>query len=318
MKNAKKYLSLIVSFMLITEIYSQQVTQFTQYKNAQVYNNTGFAGMGLGICINGIVRQQWSGFKGMNGDKVAPQDVLISIDSPIKLLHGGAGLTILQDKIGFEQNTIVQLAYSYHMELSTGILGIGVGVNLTNRNIDFSKFKPREDGDNALLSSKQSDMIIDANVGLFYQGDNDLFLGISAKNFLENHGKNFGLGKSDIRYYTDRTYFLTAGYPFEMPGHPEFVIEPSVLVESDFSSAQYNLSTIVNYNSKFWGGINYRLQESVDFIVGVRFHDFRIMYSYGVTTRGVGIPGNNEVSINYCFKIKADKTKTSYKNTRFL
>ncbi len=304
--------------MLITSIYGQQASQFTQYKNAHVLSNAGFVGMGLGICVNGIVRQQWAGFKDSDGNKIAPQDVLITLDSPVKFLHGGAGLSILQDKLGFTQNTVVQLAYSYHLEMSSGVLGIGAGINLTNRNIDFSQFKPVVNGDPVLLSSKQGDMIVDANLGLFYRGYNDLYIGISSTNLLESHGKNFSTSNKAIRYNTDRTYYLTAGYPFAMPNHPEYEIEPSFLIESDFASTQYNISTIVKYNNKFWGGINYRLQESIGFIVGVRFHDFQVAYSYDVKTFGLGIPGSQEVSLNYCFKIKADRTKTSYKNTRFL
>ncbi len=317
--NIKTNLLLFVTgLLLVTNISAQQAPLFTQYKNAQAFSNSGFQGMGLGICVNGIVRQQWSGFKDLDGNKVAPQDLLISIDSPVKFLHGGAGLSILQDKLGFEQNTIVQLAYSFHLELSSGILGIGTGINLTNRTIDFSKFEPNEDGDPVLLASEQGDMLIDANFGLFYRGDNDLYLGISAKNIFESHGKNFSTSNKVIQYNTDRTFYVIAGYPFEMPNHPEFEIEPSVLIQSDFAKTQYNLSTIVKYNGKFWGGINYRMQESVGIIVGVQFRDFQVAYSYDVVTLGMGVPGSHEVSLNYCFKIKADKSKTSYKNTRYL
>ncbi len=314
--NIKTNLLLLVTLsFLVTAIKAQQAPLFTQYKNAQSFSNSGFQGMGLGICVNGIGRQQWAGFD--NSD-VAPQDFLVSIDSPIKFLHGGAGLSILQDKLGFEKNTIVQISYSFHMELSSGVLGIGTGINLTNRTIDFSKFKPNENGDPVLLSSEQGDMLIDANFGLFYRGDNDMYLGVSAKNIFESHGKNFSTSNKVIQYNTDRTFYITAGYPFEMPNHPEFEIEPSILILSDFAKTQYNLSTVVKYNGKFWGGLNYRMQESVGIIVGVQFRDFQIAYSYDIATLGTGVPGSHEISLNYCFKIKADKSKTSYKNTRYL
>ena len=309
---------LITGFLSITSVFGQQAPQFTQYRNAQMFSNAGFAGMGPGICVNGIVRQQWSGFKDIDGNMVAPQTFLVSIDSPIKILHGGAGLSIVQDKLGFEDNTIVQLAYSFHLELSSGVLGIGAGLNLTNRNIDFSQFKPVVDGDPVLLSAKQGDMLIDANLGFFYRGDNDLYFGLGAKNLFESHGKNFSTSDRVIQYNTDRTLYLTAGYQFQMPGQPDFEIHPSLLIQSDFASTQYNLSAVVNYKNKFWGGVNYRFQESVGLIVGVRFRDFQVAYSYDVNTMFLGVPGSHEVSLNYCFKIKADKTKTSYKNTRFL
>jgi len=309
---------IVIGLFATSGIFGQQASQYTQYSNAQMFSNAGFAGMGRGICVNGIVRQQWAGFKDAKGNKIAPQDFLISLDSPIDFLHGGAGISILQDKLGFWSDIAVQLAYSYHKELSSGTLGIGIGINLTNRSIDFSKFKATAGGDPVLLSSKKSDMLIDANFGLFYRADNNMYLGVSTVNLLENTGKNLSSASGAIKYKTDRTFYITAGYPIELPNHPKFEIQPSILLESDFSSTQYNVSTIVNYNSKFWGGINYRLQESVGFIVGVRFKDFQIGYSYDVNTLGLGIPGSHEISLNYCFKIKADRSKTSYKNTRFL
>jgi hypothetical protein len=64
--------------------------------------------------------------------------------------------------------------------------------------------------------------------------------------------------------------------------------------------------------------LNYRLQESVGIMLGLRYKDFRIGYAYDLTTKSVAIPGSHEISLNYCFKIKTDRSKTSYKNTRYL
>jgi len=90
------------------------------------------------------------------------------------------------------------------------------------------------------------------------------------------------------------------------------------LIQSDVVSTQYNISAIVKYNSKFWGGVNYRYQESVGLIVGVSFEGFRLGYSYDLPTLSVGIPGSHEITLSYCFKLKMNKNKTRYKNTRFL
>ena len=61
-----------------------------------------------------------------------------------------------------------------------------------------------------------------------------------------------------------------------------------------------------------------RFQESVGVIVGMRFKDFKISYAYDINTMQLGIPGSHEVYLGYCFKIKGDRSKTSYKNTRYL
>jgi len=46
--------------------------------------------------------------------------------------------------------------------------------------------------------------------------------------------------------------------------------------------------------------------------------DFSIGYAYDVNIMGLGVPGSHEIALNYCFRLKADKSKTSYKNTRYL
>lgn len=283
-----------------------------------MFSNPAFAGMSEGICVNALFREQWAGFKDEDGNKIAPQDLLISVDSPIKVLHGGLGLSVIQDKIGFETNIGVQLAYAFHAELSFATLGIGAGFNLTNRTIDFSKFKPLVEGDPVLLTSETSDMLFDANFGIFLNSPGRYYFGLSAVNILESEGKNLGTDDGVIKFKTDRTFIITGGYIFYIPSNPKFEIEASALIQSDIVSTQYNISGVVKYNSRFWGGANYRYQESVGLIVGMSVKDFSIGYSYDLNIMGLGVPGSHEVALKYCFKLKPDRSKTSYKNTRYL
>ncbi len=312
------YISLVVNLLLTSGMFAQQLPVFTHYKHTFMYSNPAFAGMNEGICINGLMRQQWAGFEDADGNKVAPQDFLITVDSPIRVLHGGVGASIIQDKLGFESNIGVHIAYSFHANLSFATLGIGAGFNMTNRSIDFSKFKPLIDGDPVLLTSETGDMLFDANFGLFLSSPDRFFFGASVVNLLESHGKNLTSGDNVIQYKTDRTFFITGGYTFYMPRSPKFEFELMGMIQSDLASTQYNVTGLVKYNSRFWGGVNYRFQESVGVLVGFNVKDFQIGYSYDVNIMGLGVPGSHEVFLNYCFKIKGDKSKTTYKNTRFL
>lgn len=313
------YILVVVNLLFTSGVLAQQLPVFTNYKYTFMYSNPAFAGMSEGICVNGLMRQQWAGFEDADGNKVAPQDFLITVDSPIKVLHGGIGGSVIQDKLGFESNIGVHIAYSFHANLSFATLGIGAGFNLTNRSIDFSKFKPLIEGDPALLTSEVSDMLFDANFGLFLSSSDRYFIGVSVVNLLESHGKNLGVGDDNvIQYKTDRTFFVTGGYTFYIPRSPKFDIELTGMIQSDFASTQYNVTGVVKYNSRFWGGVNYRFQESVGVLVGFRVKEFRIGYSYDVNIMGLGVPGSHEVVLNYCFRIKGDKSKTSYKNTRYL
>lgn len=316
--NRTKYFFFLGELFLSFSVFGQQAPIFTQYNMSYMLVDAGYAGLGNGICARAIARQQWVGFKDANGNVVAPRDFLISVDSPVQILGGGLGMSILQDEIGFQKDIDLQIAYSYHLTLNAGIIGIGAGINFTNRNIDFSKFNPVQSNDPALLSTNQGDMLIDGNLGLFFKGTDHLYFGISATNIFQSKGKNLSTSGDAIQYQTDRTIYFTAGYSYILPNHPKYKIEPSLLIQTDLASTQYNLSTTVIYNSKFWGGINYRPQESVGFLVGIIIDGIRVGYSYDLPTLPVGLAGSHEITVAYCFKIKTEKKRTNYKNTRYL
>jgi type IX secretion system PorP/SprF family membrane protein len=303
--------------LLTLESYGQQAPVFTHHYSSLMFSNPAYAGMNEGICVHGIYRQQWAGFNDQDGNSVAPQDFLLTVDSPVRLFHGGVGGSIIQDKLGQQSDIIVQLDYSFHTELSIGTLGIGAGLNIINRNIDFTKFVPGTTDPLINGLGNESDMRLDASFGLFLSQSGQYYFGISATNLLQTKFKKLDPSGEGITM-TDRTFYITGGYNFVFPNNPLFEVQPSVMILSDFASTQYNVSAVVKYNDKFWGGINYRVQESIGIMVGMQFKDFRISYAYDINTLKVSVPGSHEVSLGYCFKIKGDRSKTSYKNTRYL
>ncbi len=319
LKQRITHISVILLLFVAVGMQAQQAPAFTHYRDAQMFFNPAFAGMREGICINGIFRQQWSGFRdNENGKNAAPEDFLVTADSPIRFLHGGFGGAIIQDKATYNWSDIsLILAYSYHAELAFGTLGIGLGINLDNRSIDGSMWKPVDQSDPIILKSAQGDMRLDANAGLYFKSADNYFVGVSVNNIMKSTFVKLDPdGNGEIS--TDRSFYVTGGYNFYLPGDQRFEIQPSFLIQSNLISTQYNLSAIVNYNAKFWGGLNYRVQESIGVLVGMRFKDFVIGYAYDINMMKYGVPGGHEISLGYCFKIKGDKSRTSYKNTRYL
>lgn len=300
------------------EGYAQQAPVFTHHPYTHAFTNPGYAGMGEGICINGIVRQQWAGFKDMEGNNVAPETFLITGDTPLKLLRGGIGLAIIQDQLGFENNIGVQLGYSYHAELGAATLGIGTAINFLNRSVDFSKFKPHSSGDPILATGEQSDMLFDMNLGLFLQVPEVYYIGFSVTSMLESKGKALTNSSTSGSFVGDRTFYLVGGYQLTAPWNSAYEIHPAVSIMSNLSSTQINLSGTIVYNNQFWGGVNYRLQESVGLMIGLKVFDLRIGYGYDINMLGYGVPGSHEISLGYCFKIKGDKSARTYRNTRYL
>jgi type IX secretion system PorP/SprF family membrane protein len=294
--------------------FAQQNTLLTHYMFTNMAFNPGFAGSSEGICVTGLVRQQWIGFKSDDGSKPGPQTYLLTIDSPLKFLHGGVSGYLAQDQIAQFSTINFKLGYAYRAEIGNGNLGAGIQVGFVNTKLDFSKFTPDQEGDPVLSDkSKLSDFVVDFSLGLYYKVPDKYYLGISADQVLQTK-------EATTHYQLRRQYYITGGYYYVMPRHPEFELQPSALLQFDGAVFQFSLAGLLEYNNKIWGGVEYRFQDAVAILAGMSFKSFRVGISYDIATSTMSkySYGGVEVMVNYCFKIKTEKFRKSYKNTRFL
>ncbi len=311
-----KYFILLILLALqgVPSVYGQQPTLITHYMFANMAINPAFAGNSGGINVLGLVRQQWIGWKDADGLKSAPQTFLLTVDSPIRFLHGGLGGSISQDQIGAFKNIALKLGYAYKMELGSGDLSIGLQADLQNISYDVSKFKPIDE-DPILngLEGKTSTMAVDMGAGVYYKVPEKYYLGLSIDNILQTRAKK-------MYYQLRRTYYLTGGYQWNIPGHPAYELLPSALLMYDGAAFQLNASLLLMYNNKFYGGLAYRLNDAVSVLAGVSIKSLRIGVAYDISTSAMSRynSGGLEVMVNYCFKIDMDKFRKSYRNTRFL
>lgn len=323
MKTKIAHIALVLAVLLTAAFTAtaQQAPIFTNYTNSYAYVNPGFAGLSEGINLLGLYRQQWMGFVDNDGNEVAPETFLLTGDMPIRKLHGGLEFSVMSDKLGVENNVNIGLGYSYHADLGGSTLGIGIAGTLLNRTVNFSQLHPNQEGD-PLISGlgEESDMLFDFNVGLFWQVPESFYLGFSVINVLESMGHALNDNNtSSASFTTDRTFYLLAGYPFQIEDIPYLTFVPSVSVMSNLSSTQLNASARVIYNNLFSLGVNYRPQESVALMAGVTIKDITVVYSYDINTMGLGVvPGSHEIGLSYCFKLDLDRTPRDYRSVRYL
>ncbi|MEI7499306.1 MAG: type IX secretion system membrane protein PorP/SprF [Bacteroidota bacterium] len=300
--------------------FAQQPTLITNYMFTNMAINPAFAGNSGGICATGLVRQQWIGFKDPDGSQTAPQVFLLTVDSPIKFLHGGIGGVLYQDKLGFFKNIGLKIGYAYKMEAGSGDLSFGLQLGLQNGSFDFSKFDIGQGAGNLTedpvlrdISGNTSAMSFDMGAGILYKVPEKYYIGLSADNLLQSSADK-------IAYKLRRTYYLGGGYEWILPNYPAFELQPSVLFMYDGAAFQFNLSALVLYDKKFYGGLGYRLQDAVSVLAGVSIKSFRVGVAYDISTSAMSKYNNGglEVMVSYCFKIDTDKFRKSYRNTRFL
>jgi len=300
----------------VSTVRAQQLPILTQYMFHQMAFNPAYAGNGGGICINGLLREQWLGFKDNEGNKIAPETIYLTVDAPVKFLHGAIGGSIMSDKVGFFKNIGVKVGYAFRTDLGPGEFAAGIQLNLMNYQIDFAKFDGHiiDPGDPVFQEfGKKSDLTFDADLGLYYEVPGRYYVGLSAGQLFQSKAKNSFLQQR-------RTYYLTGGYNFVIPNHPIWELKPSALILYDGGAFQFNIATLLSYKKKFYGGLEYRYQDAIAIIVGANIKGFRIGISYDVNTSALSRYNNGslEVSLGYCFKLKVEKFKKRYKNTRFL
>jgi type IX secretion system PorP/SprF family membrane protein len=318
-----KMKAIVLAFALtvisMTGALAQQAPIFTNYNNSYAYINPGFAGLSEGVNLLGLYRQQWAGFTDNDGNNIAPTTFLLTGDMPISLLRGGISFSVMNDQLGFENNTNVGLGYSYHLDIGGSSLGIGLSASLLNRAVDFSKLTPGQSGDPLLNQlGEESGMLFDLSAGLFWQMPESLYIGVSCINLLNTTGRALGADETAASFSTDRTLYLVAGYPFMLETMPTFKFIPSVNVMTNISSTQLNAGMKVVYNDIFSLGVNYRPQESIGLTVGLVIKDFILGYAYDINTMGHHIPGSHEIALSYCFKIDTDRTPRDYRSVRYL
>jgi type IX secretion system PorP/SprF family membrane protein len=308
---------------LATPLLGQQEPNFSQYMYYGLVQNPGVAGNDNSVSATLASRMQWTSFGKEGGEQVAPRTYFASGHMPIKILKGGIGLVIMQDAIGYEKTISVKLGYANQRSVGFGKLGIGAQIEFNNRAIDYSKLSPAN-SDPLLdqLSAKESDMLIDFSLGLFYRVPESFYLGISGLHLVQTKGKplveNSG---GSLSMKLDRTFFITGGYEISFPRNPDYKFIPSTIIQTNLSAIRFDVDAVLQYKEVFWGGVGYRLGESVIFILGVQFKDIRIGYSYDMSINKLGLPfygGSHEIMLNYRFKLELDRGRKSYKNTRFL
>ncbi len=306
-----KHLLLVLSIVLISSLtMAQQTPQYTNFMFSKLNFNPGFAGLGDGICVQGLARQQWMGYKGANNEGGAPNTYFFTAQAPVKMLMGGLGIAITKDMIGFEDNTSVRLAYSFHLNVAGGILGLGLQGGFINKQIDFSKFRPTDPNDPLLRSKgKESAMNFDLAFGAYYKADN-FYAGFSSTQMEGLWGSSAAFGSKIANPKYRGHYFLTGGYMYQLPMAPAFSINPNILVKTDFASAQYDINVLAWYNNQIWAGVTYRPTDAVSVLAGYKVVSGTLDgliggISYDVTTSAmsVGTYGSFEIFLRYCFNI---------------
>jgi len=312
----RKILTVVLPFVVLTVVPAQQDPLSSHYMFSVPVFNPAAAGAGGMICATAVNRQQWLGLEG------APSTTTFNVNSPLRIFgtQSGIGIKIRSDKVGFDNDTGIDLSYAYFINLGTGRLGIGLSAGVLNKTLSPSWVIPSGDvyvppsGDPLIPESKESYVAFDAAAGIFYNADR-YYAGLSVTHINQPVMK-FSKGNP----YLSRHYYLTGGYNLVL-ANPAYELQPSVLLFSDGRIFQFTINSLVTYNKKAWGGVSYRSGDAITGMAGIELYNgIKLGYAYDFSMTDIrkNTSGSHEFMVKYCFEISAGRSPMKYKSVRFL
>jgi type IX secretion system PorP/SprF family membrane protein len=304
---------LVLFFVIIAgKAQAQQDPQYS-LNMFNIYSvNPAFAGSYDQFNALAIHRSQWAGFDG------APTTQHLSLEAPVYFLHGGAGITVTNDKVGVGYQRGVNISYAYQTKLTKKAeLGVGFSFGFTDTGFEGTWLAP--DGtsganDDAIPSMGSNSVSPDLGMGIYYRLK-EFYLGLAVTHLLESKAEFDEIANvGQVKHY-----YLTSGFKYDL--NTMVTLKPSFYMKTDGVSAQYDFNMMVDYGDRFWGGMTYRVDDAVAMIVGLDITDnLKFGYAYDITVSDLKSEssGSHEVMLRYSFRMRPPtKLPTGYRNIRY-
>lgn len=284
---------------------AQQLPQFTQYMYNTISVNPAYAGSREALSIVALNRNQWAGFDG------GPQTQTLSIHSPLRNEKVGLGLSLINDKTGFENFTYVYADFSYTIDVDDATkLSFGLKGGMTYYKLAEELYNSSEVNQDPYFDERLNRWNSNFGAGILFHSDR-WYLGLSAPKII-NHDLN-----NDTEYAALETvhFYGIGGYVFDLSDNVK--LKPSFLFKyTEGAPFSTDLSANFLFNEKFWIGGSYRFngdQRDVGALVDFQVTDqFRVGYTYEIPTGEIRpyTSGSHEILLMYEFRFMKNKLKS--------
>jgi type IX secretion system PorP/SprF family membrane protein len=308
-----KMRALLTSLLLLpAAFFAQYDGLFTQYMFNEVFINPAYAGSKEAMSATLLNRQQWVSFPGR------PVTTSMSLHGPLKDGKMGAGLSILNEKIGVLNRNLIYGTYAYRLKLdekSTLAMGLMAGIdNQLNR---LGQVKASSDGSPADPQFTQNTPNVfapNAGAGVYYNNE-QFYAGLSVPRLIDN-AVRFSPSGATIK--TTRvspskfTYYFTGGYLFRL--QEDLKMRANVMIKAVKNApAQFDLGANFLIRDMIWAGMSYRSASAVSALLGAQVNkQFFVCYSYDYSTSKIQnySQGSHEIVLNYLFSFSGKKVVT--------
>jgi type IX secretion system PorP/SprF family membrane protein len=277
----------VIAVLAALSCIAQQDAQFTQYMYNNLYISPAVAGITGQPEVGLIARSQWLNYQstGSNSSNPVsggqPNSQLLSASMPVRKLHGGVGLVLVNDKVGPTKNTQIGITYSYHLSIGAGKLGIGLKMGLANASVNGSEYKAQNPNDINIPDGNVSQSKSNFDLGLWYHHEK-YYLGGSLTHI---NSPDF----NSVGYSLTPHFYLTGGYHFEVGRNVKFT--PTLLLKSPLNQkgTTLDLNGIFTLHEKYWIGALYRYGDAVGLLAGINLlkdNSLKVGYALDFTVVG--------------------------------
>ncbi len=315
---------------------AQGDAMLTQYWALPTYYNPGAAGDTDNLRLRGGGRLQWIGIDN------APKTFVVAADMPFKLFNKkfGVGLVAQQESMGLFHNLSVNAQIGYKLKLFKGELTGSLQIGFLNEQFKGSEvYIPSDDDyhqpdDDAIPNRDVSGNALDLGIGLFYT-HRKFWAGISllhANNptvSFSSEGES-GSGSSSLpsgdgvakkyQFTAKRAAYFMAGSNIPVK-NTLFEVIPSLIVRSDFTFTDFEITGRLRYNKLFTAGLGYRYNDAVSLMLGAEIKGIFIGYSYDYHTSDISkaSSGSHEIVAGYNLKLDfSEKNRNKHKSIRIM
>lgn len=302
---------------VLTPSLAQQAIMFSQYMNNLIPSNPAAVGHNDMINVGGSFRSQYAGFEG------APivYNVGADIGFNIAKTKHGAGINFYDNTVGLFRFQDVNLDYAYRIPIKDGYLSAGISVNFTTVSYDTERLHTVDSeyhspDDPSITQANGNDFKMDLGAGVLFK-NKTWFAGISLLNILAPQYRLSNTSETNL-FDKSRNLIILGGYNISFT-NPLYKLKVSAAINTDFASWSGIANANLEYKERYWGGLGYRIDGAVIFMVGIRvLNGLNIAYSFDLPTSSlINSAGSHEVSLSYSFNIDLSK-KNKYKSIRYL
>ncbi|MBN4057965.1 type IX secretion system membrane protein PorP/SprF [Olleya sp. AH-315-K02] len=288
-----QYLKIVFLFPVI--VMSQQFPQFSQYMFNTIAINPAYAGTREELTIAFLNRNQWVGING------APVTQTLTLDSSFPNTKLGAGLSIINDKLGYENTTSIYADVSYTLDVNYKyILSFGIKAGISKYGLDAELLIDPDAIGDQYLGRIFNNWKPNFGVGIYLRSE-DLFLGLSSPRLFDYNNN------TSIEYVAIEraSYYLNGGYMLEFNHQVSF--KPTFLIKyTNGAPISIDLTANLLIEEKLWVGAAYRLNDALGGYVSLQItDDIKFGYAYEFITSAISTytSGSHELFMSYQIKL---------------